>query len=647
MNQGVQLTGILQNYCGWVNKNMRILPGLLLCLTLWVADARAMLEPPELSANSDLYSLLALSRQQALASSLDWLNLLHYKASLLGSPASQADDQAFFLSESGATDAAVELEVMLKLLWGDDLDRAQQVLCRFPARAYWLSRQLQAALPVSEQSCSHFMQWKRPFESSGLTLLFPSMYLNNPASMFGHTFLRFDNTQSELLRQTLSYAAHHDDTDAFISYAWKGITGGYSGRFFVQPYYETLLKYSDIEQRDIWEYTLNLSEDEVAQLLRHLWEVKGIHFEYFFLRENCSYRLLALLDVARPGLALSYDSHPVFAAPVDIVRDVINAGLVETTHYRPAMGTRLRQMAAQLGDALTAKALAISEGDNIDEQIDQTVDVIQKARVLRLADELLSYQSETPANIQHTVLSELSSLGLSAEQTAFVYNARPPENSHATSRWQLTAGEIDGQDYYQIGFRPVFHDLLDDPAGLLNGASVNVLDTRFRWFEEEQKLELSQLRLFELKSLLRVTRWEASLSKQLLIEFTRRDELAGSPRVFKFEAGLGYAYGNDSGLIYALANLRLDYSAKLIDDYAAYTAAEIGLLWQPDAYDLQFELNARHYSSFSGQEEDIEEYNLGLQYQLGQQHALRIEAKQIEYLSNETKTSSLSYLFYF
>ncbi len=639
-----------------MNKNMRFLLNVQLWLGLCViAGASLAADNPEsipstaesLEPGLSISRVIELAGQQSLARSIDWLSLLHYRQPLLSAAQSQADDDDFFLSEQGAVDAKAELLALIRALWGEDRVTGQAILCRFPARSSWLNRRIPIPDDLSEQRCDAFLKWKQSFEATGLTLLFPSMYLNNPASMFGHTFLRFDNEKSELLRPTLSYAAQFDEADAFLVYAWKGLSGGYPGRFSVQPYYETLLEYSDIEQRDIWEYSLNLTEAEIAQLVRHLWEVKGIHFEYFFLRENCSYRLLALFDVARPGLGLSFSSHPVFAAPLDVVRDVIDAGLVKHSLYRPARATRLVQMSTTLGESSSDIALNIAAGENIDTQLAEQQNMYDRARILRFADELMTHQGNVDPQRQHRVLSTLSQLGLSAEQTAFPFSATPPELSHDTSRWLFSAGELERQRYYELGLRPVFHDVLDDSKALLKGSSVNFLETRLRWWQDEQKLELSQLQLFEIRSLTGVTPWQRNVSKQLSFELVKRDELVDATRVFKSELGLGYAYQSGALIASAMASLRLDYSHKLKQSHAGFMAAQFDLLWQPDGTPVQLHLALTGYQQLSGEPGDVHEAAIGLQYNLPDQHALRLEASWLEYLEIEHKNIKFSYLYYF
>ena len=77
------------------------------------------------------------------------------------------------------------------------------------------------------------------------------------------------------------------------------------------PYYRKVREYNDIESRDIWEYKLKLSEEEVSRVLLHLWEMQRAEFDYYFLDENCSYQLLSLLDVAREDLHLTKEKWPI------------------------------------------------------------------------------------------------------------------------------------------------------------------------------------------------------------------------------------------------------------------------------------------------------------------------------------------------
>ena len=111
-------------------------------------------------------------------------------------------------------------------------------------------------------------------DAVSVTLVFPAAYMNSPSSMYGHTFLRFDPRQSESgslwLSWALNFGANIDSDDSSLLYAYKGLFGGYPGQFNMMPYYRKIQEYNRMENRDMWEYPLNLAAEEVDQLLEHL-----------------------------------------------------------------------------------------------------------------------------------------------------------------------------------------------------------------------------------------------------------------------------------------------------------------------------------------------------------------------------------------
>src|SRR5690606_18640561 len=114
-----------------------------------------------------------------------------------------------------------------------------------------------------------------------------------------------DSHNTALLSYALNFGAFIEGDDNSILYAWRGLMGGYPGLFALVPYREKLSEYNRLENRDLWEYRLNLTAEETTRMVEHVWELKQIRFDYFFFDENCSYRLLELLEIARPGLELT------------------------------------------------------------------------------------------------------------------------------------------------------------------------------------------------------------------------------------------------------------------------------------------------------------------------------------------------------
>src|SRR5262249_23045455 len=111
--------------------------------------------------------------------------------------------------------------------------------------------------------------------------------------------------------------------------------------FSSQPYYTKVQEYNNLESRDLWEYGLTLTPEELDRMVRHLWEMGQGSMAYFFLNRNCSYQMLPILEVARPSLHLS-DPFWFKAIPVDTLRAVIDSpGILSTVKRRPSHVSRM------------------------------------------------------------------------------------------------------------------------------------------------------------------------------------------------------------------------------------------------------------------------------------------------------------------
>ncbi|HAU16629.1 MAG TPA: hypothetical protein DCS92_23115, partial [Gammaproteobacteria bacterium] len=221
---------------------------------------------------------------QTLAASPQWHRLLHYEPGFSGHRVeSQVDDARFFLAADGKHNPVAELKATLAAFYAaltepGEEQLNQHAMCRFPARWQFLHEQLKLPLPpLTQQQCPEFNQWMNTLKPHSISLIFASSYLNSPSSMFGHTFLRVDpanvETGSTWLSYAINFGAELNSDDNSLLYAYKGLFGGYPGFFSVIRYYEKIKEYSRIENRDLWEYNLNLTPAETRTMISHLWEL--------------------------------------------------------------------------------------------------------------------------------------------------------------------------------------------------------------------------------------------------------------------------------------------------------------------------------------------------------------------------------------
>ena len=154
--------------------------------TLLALSAALCLATAALPARADgPGDLQAQARSLHLADDPAWADLLQYEAHpLTRRLRSLADDPGFFNAPDGARNPAAELDATLARLFEparpDAPDSHPQ--CRFPARLHWLRTRLgidTAQLPA--QPCPRLEAWMAEINPAGVTLVFPSAYVNSPA----------------------------------------------------------------------------------------------------------------------------------------------------------------------------------------------------------------------------------------------------------------------------------------------------------------------------------------------------------------------------------------------------------------------------------------------------------------------------------
>lgn len=230
-----------------------------------------------------------------------WLRLLHY-GDADPDQGSEILSPEFFLAKNGNTSPRAELEATISAWFeplGENADSHPR--CRFPARYLWLQSTIglgRDALPVR---CGRLEAWAKFEHLDSVSLMMISSYFGNPASTFGHILLKLNNGGADdlgsLLDVGVNYGALVPENELTAVYILRGLSGGYQAGFSDKAFFLHDLTYSRTEFRDMWEYELGLTEYQTRFLLYHLWEIAGKKFTYYFLLQNCSYRLAELLEL--------------------------------------------------------------------------------------------------------------------------------------------------------------------------------------------------------------------------------------------------------------------------------------------------------------------------------------------------------------
>ncbi len=537
------------------------------------------------------------ARSLGAATEPAWLALGRWRPSGRGFE-SEVDGPGFFLAPDGKSNPPSELAATLDAILAPPAVDAEgtptpdvHALCRFPARTAWLARTLAidpGRLPRAD--CPKLIRFLNTTAPRSVTLVFSSYYLNNPASAFGHTFLRLAKEDTprpsegaELLDFGIDFSADVDTPNALV-YAIKGLTGLFQGTFKRIPYYYKVREYNDYESRDLWSYDLDLTPAEVGTLTLHLWELGSTWFDYWYLSENCSYHILGALEAARPSLELTGGvGWPVI--PGDTVRAVADSpGLVRGIRYRPSLRATLAARLAGLDDEERELALAVSSDPALSladaeeptgaaspspQRQAAILDAAMDLNDVRHASELVHEGEGEGHELKQALLARRASLGVPSPD---VHVPRPehltPHLGHGTRRiGAATTFDHAGLAEVDVRYRMALHDLADPAEGYPDLAQLEFLPIRLGWrlSEEPRARDLRvEADLVRIVSLTALDRLELMPSWNLGVGVTTVED-AACPRCL---AGRGVFGGG-----FALTGWR--------DALTLYLMADATALWGP------------------------------------------------------------------
>ena len=571
-------------------------------------------------------------RLQQLANDPFWISLGHYETAKLGGWRSYVSDKKFFLAPDGNEHPDRELAATVQALYAPASAGEQHAQCVYPARTRWLKAQL-ALSDMPTPDCAEFKQWFKDVAPHSAVMIFPAAYLNSPSSMFGHTLLRIDqaNVQSDktsLLSYAINFGAYIEGSDNSILYAWKGLMGGYPGLFALVPYQEKLSEYRSLENRDLWEYRLNLTQQETERMVEHVWELKQIQFDYFFFDENCSYRLLELLQVARPNLNLT-EQFPLTAIPTDTVKAVKEAGLVQSIEYRPSRERELLSRAEPLTVEEQEWVLNVSaDQTQLQTPAFKALARDRQALIIDAAYRLERYRANGQERDPHRAQRSfelLRAINQNPPPELEIPQPGLPEDGHESRTWQAGIGTRGDKAFGEYGLRMAYHDLNDNMESFPLGAQIEILQMKLRQYEGND-WQLQQLDLATIRSLTPRNELLQPLSWQVTGGLERVPGKHDDETLVSHVNGGGggtWQLGDDM-LGFALGTVRVEHN----NDFAAFIAPAAGfnsgLLWKNPLGNFSLEAKGDYFTNG----EVRRSMSLNQQWELSRNLGVRLSAQR-------------------
>jgi Domain of unknown function (DUF4105) len=544
-------------------------------------------------------SIAVAADLNVLSQSKQWLRLLHFtRPSLLRSQKSEVGPGDFFLSPEGSHDPLAELQADIQAFTKTQSPTVGHFnvhpQCAFPARYHFLKNELHWT--TADVECSELDTYLKKIHGDELSLIFSSAYPNSPPSMFGHTFFRVhSHDRADLLDYGINYSALVGEDDNSVAFAVLGLMGGYYGQFGIVPYYIKVNEYNHAESRDLWEYDLSLSPGEIRVLLWHIWELQqNAAFKYYFFDENCSYRLLTVLEVAKPEWDLS--DFAVDVIPAETVKRLVAIpGAVKAIHHRPSLRVRMAAQFDRLSSEERQQALRVAREN-------EDVRAIKNPAVLEAAISYLQFRrlkgklhlDEADQKRFTAALVQRASLGLSANEVDD--NFAPvssdlenrPELGHAPYLIRVGGGSFtqDGTStgYEELHFKTAYHDLLNSDVGYLPFSEVNFPSLTLRYSQELNSLWIEHLTLMSVTSLAPMTDLEKQISwKADLSYITPKDLNCVNCHAAMLEGGAGAAeaFLSNRVLVYGLGLLHFEDGSSIQNGFRFTPKLLTAALLQP------------------------------------------------------------------
>ncbi|MDC0598630.1 DUF4105 domain-containing protein [Gammaproteobacteria bacterium] len=469
-------------------------------------------------SNNEIYTLLE-ERAQALALSENsvWLKLVHYEENRESTTGlmSVIHTDTFFNSENGRIDPAAELVATLQAFTQPETENLNShAQCVFRGRYVWLDKQLDfSAFNMPRYECEEYNEWSLDNTTESISIIFATGYLKNPASYYGHILLKFNSSKAGnrtiLEDTTVNYGAIVPENEGPIPYIMKGLFGGYQAGFSNIEYYFHNHNYGENEQRNLWEYELNLDKDDVELIVAHSWELIRQEFTYFFLRENCAYQMAKLLEIVE-GVDVM-PKNRFWSIPQTLIQNINTTNiegepLVRSVIFHPSRQTRLYTRFSSLNKE--EENLVERVVKNIDELQGEGVDALNATSKLRVLYTLLDYYQfvrdedlleEDINNINYRkVLAEIF-LSDSNGTNELEFPESSPHLGRRPSQFRM--GGINNSEMgkgLSLVIRPAYYDSLDSDYGHIRNSTLKMGEINLAILQD--KLFLRSLNIISIES---------------------------------------------------------------------------------------------------------------------------------------------------
>ncbi|MBC7752242.1 MAG: DUF4105 domain-containing protein [Candidatus Saccharibacteria bacterium] len=527
----------------------------------------------------------------------------------------------FYLSDSKAIhlkQITPQLELDASI---DALHDNPSLICKYPARYYWLSQHVSGMPTTALKNCKNL-----PNVKQDVRMLLVSGYLKNPVSTFGHVLITVgeENERQNLLDSAYNFGAIIPENENSLSYIANGFSGNYDSRFANSKFFKQDIVYAKNEQRDIWAYTLNLTPEQKALFIYHLTEVESHTFDYYFIKQNCAYRSGELLELIS-DIKTTQHITPWYAPEYifDQIEEYrkVHPEFIKSVEYLPSDQNKLYFLFSKMPQAMQQEINYYIETKDL-ERIEQLPESDQE-KIFEFLIAYLNYKNIGNDKPQSKAQNQAQKKVLIQKRIQLPINDHEPEMmpirpSSALGEKPSRLGIGLSNDQANLNFTVFNKDMLSSYSNI--HSEFKMLD--FSWQIKDQKLKLQSadfIKILKIENLGQQLTGERKMSWELAMG-AKPDAFTGQLHHPYLRAGLGAGYDFSPSLMgYSMLSAELNDSAAKID-----AVSETGLVYQQEPFGLKL---TQHFQRRKN-EELASETRFELKYRLAKNVDLRMLLSQ-------------------
>lgn len=519
-----------------------------------------------------------------IANSPTWLALLHIKENT-----PRISDPKFILS---IDNFSPEKELIKTL----ELFEQQKELayCRFPARHQYLSQYFDLSqFSIDEVNiqgkCNGFSTYQRKVPFNKLSLIYASEDLSSASSMMGHVFLKATgaNDNQNVVAHSVSFFTEYDTYNPF-ELIYDGLINGMSGFFMVRPYQNDLIRYSEKEKRNVFEYDLELTQFAKKLIQLHIWELKDTNINYLFQSYNCATLTLYVLSIGEPHLK---QAEKLFVSPADVVKAADENRLIKNVSVTLSKKWKYYLLKQQLGrnlseqvEQLFLRPIDVSFLDEYSRT--QQILAIRYLQLLMNDTYFRSILSEANKELLKNVLKQKQ---FDDEQQRIEIDFKSysnPLNAQQDSIITASYLQYTNTNFVELSFLPASHYFRARNKQFFAESQLKIGEIVLRLNTDSMRLDINNLTLYSVTSLVPSESLQSELSGNFYLGYKQfyADDLSETG-IVTLEGGLGRTIKlHQDIMIFGMLNVGASVN---FDEQFIFVSPKVGILMNL-AFDTKF-----------------------------------------------------------